>query len=337
MTRFSLCLAFGLLTLSLLGALTGCRPAADSQTSDTRTNTPRKDVGFRPEGCIAPSVQSIQDGTYKPLSRPLFLYVNKAVLKKPEAVAFLRYYFSDISHELIPEAGFIPLPEQKFREESEKLEAAIKAAGTVVSGELYGQLIVDGSSTVAPVSTVMAEEFSLANPTVRVPVGSSGTGGGFKKFCHGEISICDASREIKESEIELCRKAGIDYLALEICLDGITIVVNPEADWIAGITIDELRRLWNPKSTIHKWSELRPEYPDAPIKLFGPDTDSGTFEYFTETVCGKKGASRSDYQQSGDDNFLVTGVSGDRYALGYFGYAYYTENQHKLKALSVAP
>jgi len=332
--RACICL---IVTLSGL-AFSGCPQKEKSSTGGEHAATAAKEpVGFLPEKSVFPSVETIQDGSYAPLSRPLFLYVNRAALKRPEAAAFLRYYFSDEGFLVIPETGFISLPAARFKEQRAVLEAAIQAAGGEETKKLNGELIIDGSSTVAPISMAIAEEFAGQHPTVRVPVGTSGTGGGFKKFCSGEIAICDASRHIKESEIELCKKNGIEYLELEICLDGITIVVNPKADWVAGITAEELKKLWSPGSTVSKWSDLNPKYPDAPIKLFGPDTDSGTFEYFTEAICGEKGASRSDYQQSGDDNFLVTGVGGDEYALGYFGYSYYAENQQKLKALAVAP
>jgi len=197
--------------------------------------------------------------------------------------------------------------------------------------------MIDGSSTVAPISTAVAEEFSKLHEGVRVPVGTSGTGGGFHKFCAGEIDICDASRKIQESEQELCKKANLEYLELEIALDGLTVVVNPQNKWVDGLTISDLEKIWAPNSTVRKWSDVNPEFPEMEIKLFGPDTDSGTFEYFTEAVCHQKGASRSDYQQSADDNFLVTGVAHDESALGYFGFAYYAENKDKLKALAIAP
>ncbi len=322
----------------LCAAMTGCPSSNQSSTSGNAPGKAAEVKGFMPPNAVAVSVESIRSGEYKPLSRPLLLYVNKAALKKAETVEFLRYYFTDEGNTLIEECGFVPISSDLFHKQREILEQEVKAAGfEQKEGPLNGQLLIDGSSTVAPVTTVIAEEFSRKHPTVRVPVGTSGTGGGFKKFCAGEISICNASRHIKETEIELCKKNGIEYLELEICLDGLTIVVNPKNDWIAGITVEELKKLWNPDSKITKWSEINPEYPDVQIKLFGPDTDSGTFEYFTEAICGKKGASRSDYQQSGDDNFLVTGVAGDEYALAYFGYSYYVENQGKLKALAVAP
>lgn len=196
--------------------------------------------------------------------------------------------------------------------------------------------MIDGSSTVAPISTAIAEEFSLIHPELRIPVGTSGTGGGFKKFSAGEIDICDASRPIKESEVAACKANGIEFVELKVAIDGLTVVVHPENNWVESLTVGELKKLWGPESTVKKWSELREGFPDEPIKLFGADTDSGTFDYFTEEIMGKVGAIRSDYQQSSDDNFLVSGVNGDKHALGFFGYAYYVENKDKVKAVPIA-
>lgn len=204
------------------------------------------------------------------------------------------------------------------------------------SGRLSGEVLVDGSSTVAPITTAVAEEFSKMHQGVRVPVGTSGTGGGFKKFCNGEIDICDASRPIAESELKLCEERNIVPVELKVAIDGLTVAVNPQNDWLKSLSIEELKKIWAADSQVKKWSDINPEYPDESIKLFGPDTDSGTFDYFTEEILGKKGASRSDYQQSADDNFIVTGVASDKYALGYFGYAYYVENTSKLKAVPIA-
>jgi phosphate transport system substrate-binding protein len=172
---------------------------------------------------------------------------------------------------------------------------------------------------------------------MRIPVGTSGTGGGFKKFIDGTSDINDASRPIKESEIASLKENGIDFVELKVAIDGLTVVVNPENDWVAGMTVDELKKIWETGSTVKLWSDINPEWPQEELKLFGPDTDSGTFDYFTEVICGEVGASRSDYQQNADDNFLVTGVASDKYALGYFGYAYYVENKDQLKALAIAP
>lgn len=320
-----------LLCCAVLGlGLTGCEPKGNSKPAAQK-------AGYAPEGAIMPSEETIKTGTYRPLSRPLFLYVNKAALKRPETVAFLRYYLSEEGQQLVSESGYIQLSHEEYDAQKKLLEESIDAEAAKAPGDLTGEVMVDGSSTVAPITTAVAEEFSKMHHSVRVPVGTSGTGGGFKKFCAGEIDICDASRPIKESEQELCKKANLSYLELRVGLDGLTIVVNPKNHWVDGLSISDLEKIWNPESKVQKWSDIRPEFPDMAIKLFGPDTDSGTFEYFTEEVCHKKGASRSDYQQSADDNFLVSGVANDEGALGYFGLAYYVENKGKLKALSIAP
>jgi len=201
--------------------------------------------------------------------------------------------------------------------------------------ELKGKVKIDGSSTVYPITQAMAEEFSYEYPRVRVTVGVSGTGGGFEKFTVGETAINDASRQIKESEAAKAKENGIEYTRFVVGSDGITVVVNPENDWVSDITVEELHQIWKPDSKVQKWSDVRSEWPDEEIDLYGPGADSGTFDYFTEAIVGKEGASRSDYTASEDDNVLVRGVTGNKYALGYFGYAYFEENQDKLKALAV--
>lgn len=297
--------------------------------------------GESPEGAILPTIETIQTGTYRPLSRPLYLYVNVGTLERPAVRAFLQYYFSEEGQELVADVGYIKLPPDEYQRQLKTLNDAIQKvapnAPELDLKSLTGEVIVDGSSTVAPVSTAVSEEFFRICPKVRVPVGTSGTGGGFKKFYAGEIAICDASRPISESELELCKEANIEVLELTIGLDGVVIAVNPKNKWVDGLTTEDLHKIWHADSTVQKWSDLNPSFPDAPIKLFGPDTDSGTFEYFTEEICREKGASRSDYQQSSDDNFLVSGIMNDPLSLGYFGFAYYAENQNKLKALAIAP
>ncbi|PUU94061.1 MULTISPECIES: PstS family phosphate ABC transporter substrate-binding protein [Halanaerobium] len=206
---------------------------------------------------------------------------------------------------------------------------------SVAAQELKGEVKIDGSSTVYPITQAMAEEFSYEYPRVRVTVGVSGTGGGFEKFTVGETAINDASRPIKESEAAKAKENGIEYTRFTVGSDGITVAVNPENDWVSDITVEELHQIWKPDSKVQKWSDVRSEWPEEEIDLYGPGADSGTFDYFTEAVVGNEGASRSDYTASEDDNVLVRGISGNKYALGYFGYAYYEENQDKLKALAV--
>ncbi|MBS3908149.1 MAG: PstS family phosphate ABC transporter substrate-binding protein [Actinobacteria bacterium] len=207
--------------------------------------------------------------------------------------------------------------------------------GATGESEISGTTKIDGSSTVAPISEAVAEEFIAANPGVQVTVGTSGTGGGFKKFTTGEIDINNASRHIKDEEKEAAEKNGIEYVEIPIAYDGISIAVNHGNDWATSITVDELKKIWAPDSTIKTWKEVRSSWPDEKLVLYGPGTDSGTFDYFTETVNGESGASRTDYTASEDDNVLVQGVAGDKGALGYFGYAYYAENASKLKALAI--
>ena len=194
---------------------------------------------------------------------------------------------------------------------------------------------VDGSSTVYLITEAVAEEFRSEQPDVRSIVGFSGTGGGFKKLSAGEIDICDASRTIKDEERKACESNGVKYLELAVAYDGLSVVVNPENDWCDCLTVAQLKSIWQPESAVSKWSDLNPAWPDEAIELFGPGTDSGTFDYFTEVIVGEAKSSRPDYTASEDDNMLVTGVEGSQYALGYFGYAYYKENSKRLKLLGV--
>ncbi|MGQ9473415.1 MAG: PstS family phosphate ABC transporter substrate-binding protein [Candidatus Caldatribacteriaceae bacterium] len=207
------------------------------------------------------------------------------------------------------------------------------------SGMALGQKLIqiDGSSTVYLISEAVAEEFQKVNPDVRVVVGISGTGGGFKKFTRGETDISDASRPIKSSEIEAAKANGIEYIELPVAFDAIAVVVNRENDWIDSITVEELKKIWEPEAQgkVTMWSDIFPEWPKEKITLFGPGVDSGTFEYFTEAIVGEAGKSRGDYIASEDDNVLVQGVSQNKYALGYFGLAYYMENQDVLKAVAI--
>ena len=201
--------------------------------------------------------------------------------------------------------------------------------------ELEGTVKIDGSSTVYPVTQAMAEEFSYVNPRVRVTVGVSGTGGGMEKFTIGETDISNASREIKPSELAKAEENGIEITRFTVAYDGITVVINPQNDWAEDMTVEELQRIWEPGSSVKTWSDVRPEWPNEEIELYGPGADSGTFDYFTGAIVGNESESRADYTASEDDNVLVQGVSGSKYALGYFGYAYFEENQDKLKAVAV--
>lgn len=201
--------------------------------------------------------------------------------------------------------------------------------------ELSGQVKVDGSSTVAPLSTAAAELFQEENPKVQVTVGTSGTGGGFEKFCAGETDISDASRAIKDEEIAACKAKGITYEEFSIATDALTVVVNKSASFVDCLTVEQLKKIWEPGSKVNNWKQVDPSFPSLPLKLFGAGTDSGTFDYFTDEINGKEGASRTDYSPSEDDNVTVQGVAGSQGGLGYFGFSYYEENADKLKALKV--
>ena len=208
----------------------------------------------------------------------------------------------------------------------------------IALSSLEGDISIDGSSTVFPITEAMAEEFGIATEgNVRITVGVSGTGGGFSKFCAGETVISDASRPIKQSEVDLCAEGGVEFVEIPVAIDGLSVMVNPSNDFVECMTVDELHTIWAPEAeeVITRWNQVRPEWPDEKIGLYAPGVDSGTFDYFTETVNGESQASRADFLPSEDDNVLVTGISGDRGALGYFGYAYYAENADRLKLLSI--
>ena len=218
--------------------------------------------------------------------------------------------------------------------------SVLAATAALMAGGACAQALVkiDGSSTVYPITEAVAEEFQKSKKNaVRVTVGISGTGGGFKKFCRGETDISDASRPILKKEMEDCAKAGIKYVELPVAFDALTVVVNPKNTFIKQLTVAELKMMWEPSAQgkITKWNQINPAWPDAPLKLFGPGADSGTFDYFTEAVNGKSKSSRGDFTASEDDNVLVQGVSRDNNALGFFGFAYYDENKGKLRAVPI--
>lgn len=194
---------------------------------------------------------------------------------------------------------------------------------------------IDGSSTVYPITEAVAEEFQKSQK-VKVTVGESGTGGGFKKFCRGETDISNASRPISQKEMDACKEAGIQYIELPVAFDALTVVVNSKNDWVKTLTVDELKKIWQPGSSVKNWKQVNPAFPDKAMNLYGPGTASGTFDYFTEAINGKSKASRTDYTPSEDDNVLVQGVSGNTGGMAYFGLAYYEENKDKLRAVPVA-
>jgi len=214
------------------------------------------------------------------------------------------------------------------------------ASGTTTApsgggGDLSGRIQADGSSTVGPFTTAAAERFQNEQPGVQVTVAVSGTGGGFERFCRGETDLANASRPIKDEEKTLCADAGIEYVEFQVANDALTGVVNKDNDWVTCLTTEQLAKIWGPDSKVKSWRDVDPSFPDEKLSLFGPGTDSGTFDYFTEVINGEAGASRSDYSASEDDNNTVTGVSGEKGGLGYFGFSYFEENQDTLKALEI--
>lgn len=222
-----------------------------------------------------------------------------------------------------------------------KLVSALAVAGVALfcAQAAQAQVIkIDGSSTVYPITEAVAEEFQKAKKNaIKVTVGISGTGGGFKKFCRDETDFSNASRPITEKEMADCKAAGVEYIEMPVAFDALTVVINPKNSFLKQATVAELKAMWEPSAQgkITKWNQINPAWPDAPIKLFGAGADSGTFEYFTEAIVGKAKSSRGDYTASEDDNVLVQGVSRDVNAIGYFGYAYYAENKARLKALPI--
>jgi phosphate transport system substrate-binding protein len=227
-----------------------------------------------------------------------------------------------------------------LNEWSARILSGLLVAGSLLLATGCGRtdvISVDGSSTVYLISVAAAESFHEVDPTVNVVVGESGTGGGMKKFSAGEIDVCDASRKIKAEEADACKAAGVDFIELQIAFDGLAVVVNPQNDWCKSLTTEQLKTIWRKESqdSVMTWSDVNPDWPGEPFKLYGPGPDSGTFDYFTAEINGAEGVCRQDYSPSENDNALVQGVAGDRGALGYFGYGYYAENKDKLKLLSI--
>jgi phosphate transport system substrate-binding protein len=223
-------------------------------------------------------------------------------------------------------------------EDADAAQASETTGDTAAEEQLSGKVEIDGSSTVGPLTTAAAEAFREEQPDVEVTVGVSGTGGGFERFCAGETDISNASRPIdEEDEVPLCSDAGVEYTEFQVGVDALTVVVNPENDWATCLTVDQLKKIWEPaaEGKVTNWSQVDPSFPDQALALAGAGTDSGTFDYFTDVIVGEEGASRSDYTASEDDNVTVQAVEGDRGGLGYFGFSYFEENQDSLKALEV--
>ncbi len=316
-------------------------------------------------GCIAPTDDAINNGSYAPLSRPLFIYVRSDAAQQEHIAEFVKYYLSPNGQKLAASVGYTPFLGEVYQLGLAKLDAG--TVGTVFGGDdafkgpiadglgggammadkmtrvvdysaLSGDIPIDGSSTVFPITEAVAEEFGgLTDDQVRVVVGISGTGGGFKKFCDNETVISDASRPIKQKEVDLCSAAGIEYIELPVAIDGLSVVVNPENDFVDCLAVDELNTIWSPESegVVTHWNQVNADWPAEEIKMYAPGVDSGTFDYFTEAINGDGGVSRGDFVASEDHNVLVQDVSGDKYSIGYFGYAYYVENKDKVKVVPV--
>ena len=203
------------------------------------------------------------------------------------------------------------------------------------ASDLSGRIEADGSSTVGPYTTAAAERFQQQNSGVQVTVGVSGTGGGFERFCRGETDLSNASRPIKDEEAAACNAKGVEYVEFQVANDALTVVVNKDNDWVKCLTVEQLAKIWGPGSKVKNWNQVDASFPDQKLSLFGPGTDSGTFDYFTGEINGEEGASRSDYNASEDDNTTVTGVSGEKGGLGYFGFSYFEENQDTLNAVEI--
>ena len=214
-------------------------------------------------------------------------------------------------------------------------EGASEGTGGGTTSDLSGSIAADGSSTVGPYATAAAEQFRAEAPDVRVTVGVSGTGGGFERFCAGETDLSNASRPIKDEEKEACEAKGIEYLELAVANDALTVVVNKDNNWATCLTVEQLKKIWDQGSKVKTWRDVDAKFPVEPLRLYGPGTDSGTFDYFTDEINGEEGRSRSDYSASEDDNVIVQGVSGDKGAMGYFGLSYFEQNTNTLKALEV--
>lgn len=282
-------------------------------------NTPQAD----PNKCVLPTLDTIQNGSY-PLARPLYLYVNKEAL--PETSEFLQYILTE-GQECVNEEGFVGIDLKILQEECKKLGES----------KPTDNIKIDGSSTLFPLLKRWSEDYRKTNPNVQIELGGSGTGSGFKKFLRRERAINAASRPISDSEKKTAKQEKIQYVELRVALDGLSVLVNKNNDWCDNLSIDQLKEIWKPDSKVTHWNQINPDYPNEEIRFYGPDSESGTFTYFTEAVVGVEKASRSDYNPSTDDNMLVQGVAGDEYSLGYFGYSYYIANKDKLKVLGIEP
>lgn len=336
MLRHIRVLILSVLAVAVVGILSGCPSGKNSKGSAKDGEKGGTAAAATPCG-VLPSRATVDSGEYTPLSRPLFLHVNKKSLARPEVAAFVKYYLNE-GQSLVEVNKFIPLPPKVLEESRQAFARAMaKNPEAKADAKLAGNIEIQGSSTVYPISQAVAVEFMKLHPEVKVSVGSEGTGNGFKKFVKGDTDINDSSRSISKQEIEQAEQSKVEWVELKVAVDALTVVVNPENDWCSCMTVEQLHKLWQPKSEVKYWSDLDKSWPEKEIKLYGPGTGSGTFDYFTEAVNGKSGKSRTDFQASENDNTLAIGVEKNKYALAYFGYSYYASNGGKLKALGIIP
>lgn len=231
----------------------------------------------------------------------------------------------------------VALPAENMKASSSATQQTTVEGAPKSEGNLAGTVLIDGSSTVSPITQAIAEEFQRLYPKVRVPVGISGSGGGFKKFCIGETDLTNASRTIRQKEVDQCVDSNIEFIELPVAFDGLAVLTNPENEFVDCLTVDELKRMWEPdaEDIVSNWSQIRDGFPEESLVLYGPGVDSGTYDYFTDVIVGAEGASRGDFTPSEDDNVLVQGIAGDRNAVGFFGLAYYTANADRLNLVAV--
>ncbi len=287
---------------------------------------------------VEPSLETAKSGEYSPLSRPLFTYPSVSSLARPEVAEYVRFFVEMTATDLISQVGYVPKTESDMQSELDALNETIAEAGGPAPGEagdLSGEVAIAGSSTVFPVAEAVAEEFQKDHPDVEVSVQSTGSGGGFQNFfCPGQTDLNNASRPMKDEEKELCEENGVEWHEINVATDALTVVVNNDNDFAECLTVGELEQIWGPDAA-EQWSDVHDAWPDEEIERHGAAETSGTFDYFTETIMGEEGAHTSDYSPTEQDNLIVQGVQGSEYAIGYFGFAYYSGNPDQVTAVAI--
>jgi phosphate binding protein len=326
-----------LATIGAAGAasLAGCIGSGNDAGQDTYASPDSRSC----DG-VDPSLENAKQGTYTPLSRPLFTYPSKSSLGEAHVAEFARFFVEQSGNEdlVAGSVGYVPKTQKQVDEQMKKLNAATEEAGGPAPGEagdLSGEINIAGSSTVFPLAEAVAEEFQKKHDDVDLSIQSTGSGGGFQNFfCPGKTDFNNASRPMKDEEKQLCNDNDVEWVELDVATDALTVVVNNDNDWANCLTVDELKQIWGPDAA-SKWSDIYDEWPDQDIERFGAAETSGTFDYFTETIMGEEGAHTSDYQPTEKDNTIARGVTGSRWAIGYFGFSYYYNNPDQLTAASI--